>query len=310
VSRQFVHSFHTDYIAFSPGNAAGLDGGPQTLLVLFKVDSTTDNALIVGRNVSNATVWSVNPASDNKVYFSASGFAATVTLSNGVWYLLALTKANGSAAVRAHLYNYDAATWSHTDYGTVNDSSAGPITEYRVGWIDSADRLDGKLAAVGLWGSVLSDGQIEGLTAALSAWKALSPAALWGFSQASVATPVPDLTGGGANQTDISGTNVSADEPAGWSYSIGTTVTIGQATETDTAQPMGRGKSRTLGQVAETDLAQPMARLKTRILGQAAEQNFALPLANTPIVAGRGTPTVRSQTSTLVVASRSEVTVR
>jgi hypothetical protein len=312
VSRQFVHAFHNDYIAFGAGNAGGLDGGPQTTLMLFKLDSTTDHGLVVGRNAGLSNVWSVNPASDNKAYYSASGFAATVTLTAGVWYLLGLTKANGSAAVRAHLYDYSAGPpWTHTDYGTISDSSAGPVTEYRVGWIDSGDRLDGKLAAVGLWGSVLSDGQIEGLTTSLAAWKALSPAALWGFNQASTATPVPDLTGGGADQTDISGTSVSADEPASWSYSIGTTVNIiGQVVETDTAQPMGRLKTRAVGQTSENDLAQPMGRLKTRLLGQVIEQDFALPLANTPIVVGRGIPAVRSQTSTVTVISGSEVAVR
>ncbi len=55
--------------------------------------------------------------------------------------------------------------------------------------------------------------------------------------------------------------------------------TAGQASETDTAQPMGRSKSKTIGMIVETSTAQPFARSKSRSVGQASETDLAQPLA-------------------------------
>jgi hypothetical protein len=222
VSRQFVKSFHTDYITMSAGAASGIDGGPVTLALLWKADSVTDAGLITGRNGSAANVVDVNPFSgDGLNYFAAGGFTSTSAWTSGVWYLSAWTKANGSAAVRSHTYNYTTTTWIHANHGSVSDSVNGPVVDWRIGMIAGSDRLDGKIAAAGVWGSVLADLALEGMTATLASWLAQSPLALWGLNQGSVATNVVDLTGGGADQIDISGTNVSADEPAPWSYSLG-----------------------------------------------------------------------------------------
>jgi hypothetical protein len=222
MSRQFVKPFNTDSVIFSAGTTGAIDGGPITLAVLWKADSVTDLGLIQGRNGAAATIVAVNPFSgDGLNYFTSSGFSSTSAWTSGVWYLGAWTKANGSAAVRSHTYNYNTATWAHVNHGNVSDSAAGPITDWRVGMTGPADRLDGKIAAAGVWSSVLGDLAIEGMTATLGSWLSLSPAALWGFNQGSTATAVLDLTGGGADQTSISGTAVSADEPPGWSYSLG-----------------------------------------------------------------------------------------
>lgn len=55
----------------------------------------------------------------------------------------------------------------------------------------------------------------------------------------------------------------------------GHTTVLGQATETGTAQPLGRVKSRTLGQAAEADTARPVTRVKTLTLGRAVETSIA-----------------------------------
>ena len=56
----------------------------------------------------------------------------------------------------------------------------------------------------------------------------------------------------------------------------GITVTIGQVTETDTAQAITWApKRRLVNQVTETDLAQGIARLKTRAVGQVVETDLA-----------------------------------
>jgi hypothetical protein len=63
-----------------------------------------------------------------------------------------------------------------------------------------------------------------GFQTSLANWFNETPSVLWRFNQASVATPVTDVMGSGADQTAITGTTVSADEPPGFSYNIVTTV--------------------------------------------------------------------------------------
>jgi hypothetical protein len=55
---------------------------------------------------------------------------------------------------------------------------------------------------------------------------------------------------------------------------------IGQALETDTAQSVSRRKARTLGQAVETDTAQPSSRQKRKTIGQAAETDTAQPVSH------------------------------
>lgn len=57
------------------------------------------------------------------------------------------------------------------------------------------------------------------------------------------------------------------------------TVTLGQATETDTAQAVTRLKTLAIGQATETDAAQAVTRVKARTLGQASETDEAQPVA-------------------------------
>jgi hypothetical protein len=58
-----------------------------------------------------------------------------------------------------------------------------------------------------------------------------------------------------------------------------TNVNVGQATETDTAQPIGRLKSQTLGQNTETDTPQTIARLKSKAVGQNTETDTTQPIS-------------------------------
>ncbi len=208
-----------DFIQFSPGNAATLTGGGQTTVFLWKADTATAHGLMIARNAGGSNVFGVNPYSDTFIYYTAASFVATTAYGTGTWYLTAITKATGSSAVRVHTYDYTAATWTHTNYGAINDSTAGPVNNLRLGWLSGTDILNGKLAASALYNTVLTDLQIQGMNTTLGSWLALSPVWCVALNQASVATPVNDLTAGGGNQTSISGTAVSADEPAGWSYS-------------------------------------------------------------------------------------------
>lgn len=190
------------------------------MLALWKADIFKDAGLFAEFNGSAVSIWGINPYSgDGHVYFGTNvGFTATDTWTTGIWYLTGLTKASGSSTVRCHTYRYDTTTWTHTNYGNVSNGTNGSATELRTGWTSGADRLDGKMAACAVWTSVLTDLQIESLTARMSDWLALSPAWAVQFNQTNVAQNVLDLTNGGGNQSSLSGTSVSADEPSPWAY--------------------------------------------------------------------------------------------
>jgi hypothetical protein len=59
---------------------------------------------------------------------------------------------------------------------------------------------------------------------------------------------------------------------------------INPATETDTAQPLGRVKFRTAGVAVQTEAAQPFGRVKRRALGVSAQTDTAMALGGAPIV--------------------------
>jgi hypothetical protein len=64
----------------------------------------------------------------------------------------------------------------------------------------------------------MSDATVEStITDDMAAWMAGSPNGAWQFNQATTGDDVTDLTGGGGDQSAISGTTVVSD-PAGWTY--------------------------------------------------------------------------------------------
>jgi hypothetical protein len=115
------------------------------------------------------------------------------------WLLVAVTKTNGTVTPRWHRYTYGTTTWDHQDDSSSIANAATPqaTSEVYIGTYDpTTDLFNGEIAVVGFWNStVLSDGQLEGLTDDIAAWEALSPASLWLLNQSDVTTTVEDLTG-------------------------------------------------------------------------------------------------------------------
>ena len=62
--------------------------------------------------------------------------------------------------------------------------------------------------------------------------------------------------------------------------SAGQSINVGQITETDTSQTLGKTKRKTLGQVTETNTAQAFTKRKSRVLGQALETDLAQTIAS------------------------------
>jgi hypothetical protein len=83
------------------------------------------------------------------------------------------------------------------------------------------DFFGGDIAAAGMWGRVLSDAEVELLTFTLIGWHAAVPTALWHLDQSATTQGVSDLTGGGANQSALTGTTVSTNSVPLFNYGDG-----------------------------------------------------------------------------------------
>ena len=153
--------------------------------------------------------------------FSANDFGSGLAgpTDKNQWYVIGATKTSGNTA-----YSYTMApvggSWTQGTSGSSADGSGVDSIVFGKGVIGGG-KFD--IAAAAQWATPLTISAIQALgTTSMAAWLAGSPSAAWQFNQASTGTSVTDLTGGGANQTALSGTSVVAD-PAGWTYYTPTT---------------------------------------------------------------------------------------
>jgi hypothetical protein len=251
------------------------------------------------------------------------GISAISTLSTAIsvgWMLVAATKAAGGNPVVHYRYQYSSDSWSSESVGTsIADASAADGVSLGAP-PSGASRLQGDLAAAAVFpGRVLTAGELTSLPYSFASWLALQPGAMWVLDQQDVGQSVVDWTGGGANQTAITGTSVSTGSVPILSYGHrvvgvtrtvggggGTPVTLGQATEVDSATAVSRSKTGTLGQAGEAGTATALTRAKSLTLTQSVETNTTGGLGRAKASqigqsteADTGTPVVRSKVRTL-----------
>jgi hypothetical protein len=221
MARRFTPT--TDEITCSPGAIASVDGGPATVVALWQPGSVHTGQVLVAANAGGYETFGMLAVNDGHLYATVGGSFSELGTYTAAWRIDAWTKAAGSAAVRHHATVWGSGSWSHTDHAAMGDTSTVPITTVHIGLgLGGIYPYDGDLAALAVSDQVWSDGDIETLTGGLAAWLALcqgTNAALWAFGQATVAEPLTDVTGGGADQVTISGTSVVADPPD-WSYAL------------------------------------------------------------------------------------------
>lgn len=211
-----------DYISMSLGNM-GATGALSIACVCRPTDLGSLRALVaLGLTGNPNFLLRISPSGPFlNTYDSATGGGAdgAATLAANTWQVLAMSKAAGTATARFHIYSFATGAWTHENASATNGDpsvSGGAV----IGAFDTgapANDFVGAIAAAAVWRSNLSDTLAEELSTGWSAWKARSPAALWRLDQASTATAVTDLTGGGADQSGIQGTAVSAlADPIDW----------------------------------------------------------------------------------------------
>lgn len=223
MSRHFTLS-SSDYVDLAPGSAANVDGGPSSIVMLWRPTTVHEGWLIDAENGAGGHAFSINPYTDGKLWHTMVGIRTTMTYTAADgWRLDVWTKPAGTAQVRGHQLLLSGGGWAHADYGASGDSPNIPTTHVRIGrHFTSSGTLNGDVAAVAIVGADWSDAAIEAgsLPTGLAQWMTLigaDPAVVWTFNQAAVTDPVTDVTGGGGDQLGRSGTTIATDPP-GFSY--------------------------------------------------------------------------------------------
>jgi hypothetical protein len=175
---------------------------------------------------------STPPTSVRYVLTQSSDVGAITWNVAASWCIVGYSKASGTAIPQMHLYSFSGATWTHTAANTSianGPSAAGGTVRFGAQGTDLGNQ---RIAAGAIYNVALSDVNVAAITAAglktssLYSAAGTTPVGLWELNQASTATNVTDLTGGGANQSAITGTTVIVgDDPPGWTFDgVGSTV--------------------------------------------------------------------------------------
>jgi hypothetical protein len=217
-----------EWITFAPGDVQALTG-PITFVFVWKPTSEHAGGLIRGNyevaEFGEFGRWGVNPFSDGNAYLTyGAGRSNDYGDYVNDWALLAYSKDAGLSAARAHILNLTDDTQDHADIGDAYDAtpSTDPIDEIYIGRWASNELLGALVAAIAVYPAALSDAAIEALAAGAQPMLDAEPLAMWTFDQEDVGTDVEDITGGGADQTAISGTTVvTDDDPPGFDFELG-----------------------------------------------------------------------------------------
>ncbi len=217
--RNFTASGTGDKITTSLGAAASITGA-VTLAVILKssADGVARGVLNVGS--AGASTRSLRTTTGNAIQLrsnNAQTGSTSIVASDG-WCFVCYTKAAGTATPRGHKYVYGTNTWTHTDAAaTLGDST--PTTSSIIGANGGNNSSwTGDIAICGAYAAALTDAQVESMAYGLPPWWQVAPNGLWILDQSATAMLVNDLTGGGANQTAITGTAVGTSPVPVFSY--------------------------------------------------------------------------------------------
>lgn len=206
----------SDYIKTALGNA-GVTGA-VTIAVIERAVGTLYHQTRTAMQVASGYGLNWNAERKPALYNSSVNVATAGLTSEEAdgWTLWVVTKAAGTTTPRFYKRRLAEGSGSFADAsGTQENVPGSPSAVYLGRRATAVQYFNGDLAAVGIWGKALSDAEVEALgnVVALDEWLATSPTALWLFDEAAVGIEADDETGGGANQTERSGTEVRGEAP-------------------------------------------------------------------------------------------------
>lgn len=248
----------------------GIDNDPVTLASLFLINVPNDFSTFVGLNVEeNDTNKGVHVGLENgplaAVVPGAGGpIVTSITPSTGVWYFAAGTY--DRSTLRLFVRNMETGALTSASTTDTFDPIDGDLWGFGQTKIDDAAvKHDGLMAGGWILGSALSENDLK----------------RWSRDPFGPFRP--------ARRTVVS-------VPA-----AGQTVTVGLATESDSALGVGASKTQPVSQPAETDAALALTALKTVNLGLATEAEIAQAASSSKTLAV-GLPTETDQALALTAA--------
>jgi hypothetical protein len=217
-----------DQVNFSPGNAPP---NQNNITVMALVKSSDNYGWPISGTKAGASVWAFGRDAGN--WFTWNDFGAGVAFNPaGHWCWIGFTRATGNATW--HFKDYTAGgAWAHTSSGFNPGAGSGPIDAIQFsgyGGSAAGAHFVGSIAVAFTVNSALADLAVEAACTsnASDAFAVANWMTLW--NQTSTATAVTDVTGGGGNQSSITGTSIDSDTPVGYNFSLGPSTTpVGRA---------------------------------------------------------------------------------
>lgn len=220
----------TDLLSCAIGGNTGFTFG--TVAAIIKIDTSTNYRTLLGfHNSGGGDLTIIQISLDHQVlWWNGTNFNQAIILPTGVWVLVVVRKASGSANPRASVYNFNTAAWTHSNLsGTAlaNGTSPGASGTIRFSVGASNEPWDGRIAARAVWTNSLPWAATTGGDTAIIAanlhtsfgnWTANSPTSAWRFNQAAVTTTVQDVVGTAHESSRTGTTVVTGDDPPGFNF--------------------------------------------------------------------------------------------
>lgn len=236
----------SDLLTLSIGAASGLPASAFTMVLLANRQSTAHDP-VFGVETSTTTLnLGMLFADTGTLYFANNTNnygAGNLSTTNTNWLLYVITHPSGTGVTRGHAKNITTgAAWSHAN-GDSSAATSGTADRIKIGGYDrgpTPGRADVRVAVAALYSYAMTDAQVESLATNLRtsdlfnvSSSGADPVAAWELNQAATTTSVTDLTGGGADQSALTGTTVvTTDDPPGWTFD-------GVGATTQTVRPDG-----------------------------------------------------------------------
>lgn len=230
-------------VVFSIGNAANASNGAVTLIDLWKptfVSGSNTGLVAVQSGASQRRSFLI----DTSALFGDGDFTSGVAITGtaGDWLWVAMSKAAGAAHYRMHWRNFTTGgAWTHSEAaGAGNHTDPGVSDQINVGANAETAAASGDVAVSAIKLANMADLAIEAAcTSALTDLMAAAPDWAVRFMN-SAPSSIQDLTGGGGNETSRPGTVTNTADPAGFNFSLSSTVEYGTP---QSKTPPGRGRN-------------------------------------------------------------------
>jgi hypothetical protein len=215
----------TDVITLALGALSGMTFGTIAVLCRRTDETQWMGAFSTRTSGGTAEVYiDIAPSgSSNNLWYSyaSTGNAGLAVTAADDWVWTVIAKGTGSVAPRTRKKVMSTGTWTNANGAAIGNGTSPSGGSLQIG-NSGGDFFKGDIAAVAVWLSLVSDATLDAMSVNWPAVLAANPDACWLLNQASVATPLDDVSSTGtADQTAISGTTVQTGTIPNWSETAG-----------------------------------------------------------------------------------------